>query len=399
MNKSLILIILVLFVGCNTNKNILNVQNINDVKTYNQTGFIYNLPKTKIFIVVEVEKIVQSKGPYSEFSDKYLGSLKNSIKENRTYYNLSDVQFISAPIPDSSQTYFVSNTVAGLQYGFNLTKDGFLISVNLPEIDFLYKEYEIFGNNNDEADNDNITFNLLTSDKNYRVIYDTVYREEVYDTIIKKIPILKKNIILKTPEEQAKELAEQIHILRDDKAALLVGEGDSDYLPEGDALQIMLQGIDALEKEYLSMFIGKTDTLKYTYTFSYVPEKNDFQKTIVLFKFSANSGVLPADNVYGNPVNLEIEADNFTKNIKDFQQNQFYTEKVHKKKYNSGLFYRIPQNATFRIIYNSHIISQKNIFVAQLGTTAYLPAEIFNNSDLRIEFYPELGSIKKISIK
>ncbi|MBN2891645.1 MAG: DUF4831 family protein [Bacteroidales bacterium] len=400
MNKYLFSLVLLVafFSACNSTKNLFQVQNINNLKKYTSTGLIYNLPKTKIFVEVEVLKIVQSKGPYADYTQNYLGSLKNSVTENKTEFEISNVAFHSVPIPDTLNTYVLNTTDLGLLYGFSQTKEGFLIALNSPEVVYENNNFDVFGANNQNKKSEKLTFNVLTSDKNYKVVYDTIYQEEVYDTIIRKIPILKKNVILKTTEEQAKDLADQILVLRDDRAALLVGEGDSDFLPDGDALQIMLDGIDELEKEYLSMFVGKIDTIRYTYTFSYVPDENVFYKKIILFKFSANSGVLPADNLYGTPVFIEINADNYVQNIRSFQQNQFLYQQMEKIKKNDGLVYRIPESAVLRVLYNSQIIAQKSIFVAQLGTIESLPASLFEAGDVKIEFYPELGSVKKIEI-
>ena len=388
-----------LFSACGTQKDVVQVQNITKIDSYNPTAMIYNLPKTKIYVVVEVEKIIRSKGPYSDFTEKYLGSLNNVVKENNSSFQISNINFYSVPIIDTAQTYVVSSSNFELLYGLNMTRDGFLISLNDNSITIDNQNIDVVRKNNLDNNVENYTFDILTSDKNYKIVYDTVYREEVYDTIIRKIPILKKNVILKTPAEQAKELADQILTLRDDRAALFVGEGDSDYLPEGDALQIMLAGIDKLEKDYLSMFVGKTDTVKYTYTYSYVPNENEFYKKIILFKFSENSGVLPSDNLFGTPVFFEIVADNYSENIKNYQKKQFLFEQMNKVKKSSGLFYRVPERVSIRILHNSHILSYKSIFVSQLGAVESLPSELFNNKNLKIEFYPELGSIKNISNK
>lgn len=397
MYKYFNLFIIVLFVACNSSKDLINVQKIKNLDEYNQTGIIYNLPKSKIFVVVEVNKIVENKGPYSEFTQKYLGSLKNTVSENKTTFQIADISFHTVPIPDTSCIFVINSNENGLLYGIHQSEEGFLYSINMPEIDPINFDFDVFGNSNNKKDSEKLTFNNLTSEKNYKVVYDTIYREEVYDTIIRKIPILKKNVILKTPEEQAKDLADQILLLRDDRAALLVGEGDSDFLPEGEALKLMLDGLDKLEKEYLSMFMGKIDTIKHTYTFSYIPGNNDFYKKIVLFKFSQKSGVLPADNLYGIPVYLELKADEYIQIVKKYQHTQFLYEKVEKVENKAGLYYRIPQKALFSILFNSQIIAQKAYMVPQLGTIEALPAETFKK-DVKIEFYSNLGSIKKIEV-
>lgn len=387
----------VLFLACNSSKNLVKVQNINDIKKIYPNNLIYSLPKTKIVIVVEIEKIIKNKGPYGKFTDKYLGALNKTIKKNETFWEISKVKFFSYPIVDTSKTFIVGTKNNYSSFPLTLSKEGFPIAYNIAKTKYDHTN-EI--NLNNSAINNNkskkLSSNFISSNKNYKIVYDTVYKEEVYDTIIRKVPILKPNLVIKTTEEQAKELADRLTILRDDRAALLVGEADNENLPRGDALKIMLNEIDKLEAEYLSMFIGRTDTLRYTYSFSYIPSKNDINIRKTLFKFSESSGILPSENIYGTPVHFEIDVKNYSKNLKKYQSDIELYKKMDKKN-NSGFCYRIPKKASVKLIYGSQVISEKNIFISQLGIIQYLPSEIFENKNLKIEFYPNLGSIKSIN--
>lgn len=397
-NKLLIFCICILLFACKSNKNIIDVQNVNVRLKYSPTGLFYSLPKTKIIVVVEVEKIIKNKGPYSEYTKTYLGAINNVIEENSTVWQIASIKFYDIPIVDTSNIYVVNSKNYALNYAFNLTKEGFLVSYNNALQNSYEFDLEIEENNYLSEKGENSSFNILTSDKNYKIIYDTIYREEVYDTIIRKIPILKKNVILKTPEEQAKDLAEQILLLRDDRNALLVGEGDSDYLPDGEALTMMLKGIEELEKNYLSMFVGRTDIIKFTYTYSYIPEKESVNK-IMLFKFSEQNGIYSTENLTGTPVYLEIVSENNTQNIFNYQKSIKNYESLKKIKYNKGIYYRVPEKALVKVNYKNFILAQKNIFIPQLGTIENLPAQLFKNNNLIIDFYPNLGSIKKIEYK
>lgn len=387
--------ILLLF-SCNSSKEIIDVQNINSLTSNYQNNFVYSLPKTKIIIVVQVEKIIQNKGPFADFTDKYLGALNNMIKQNETFWNISDVSFLSYPVIDTLNTYVIGSS-ENIFLPLSLTKEGFPIAYNDSSQNYQFKQLDLNSSGLNDDHSKNLSFNFVSSDKSYKVTYDTVYKEEVYDTIIRKVPILKPNLVKKTPEEQAKELADRITVLRDDRAALLVGEADNDNLPTGDALKIMLSEIDKLETEYLSMFVGRSDTLRYTFTFSYTPENNVYQQSVILFKFSQNSGLLPADNIYGTPVYFKISSNNKSSNISNYNYNSNLLAQVSRKTLNKGLFYRIPQQATVKLVFNSQIISEKNMYIAQHGTVQFLPANIFKNPNLKIKFYPELGSIESIS--
>jgi len=395
-NKLFFFIFLLVFLACKSTQPVIQTNKITQDKEILKAGLIYNLPKTQVIVKVHILKIIQNKGPYIDFSEKYLGQLTNVIKQNQTIWDISNIEFQTVPIVDTANTFIISNSQDYSFLPFKLSKEGFLLSYNNNNIEYDDKKYDFANNNNNTKNNENFSFVLVSSDKNYKIVYDTIYREEVYDSIIKKVPILKPNLVRKTKGEQAKELADKLVILRDDRAALLVGEGDSEYLPDGDALKLMLDEIDKLEASYLSMFIGKTDTLKYTYSFSYIPTENDVDKEITIFKFSKNNGMLAADNFYGTSVVLEINSDNYSNTIKNFHFQQYMLKKDIKKKEKAGLYYRIPQKVNISVKENGKVLAEQKVYISQLGTVEFLPENLFGNDQLKIEFYPHLGSIKSI---
>lgn len=395
-NKLIFSLAILFLFSCKTSISVIETCKSNEVNKIIPLGIVYNLPQTMVYVKLEVNKIIKTEGPYSEFTEKYLGSLNDVVDQTNTSWSISKINIFSSPITDSSNTFIVYNT-KGISYlPIKLSRGGFLISYNSNGIEYNEANDDYFGNNLNSNTKENFSFSVVSSDKNYKIVYDTLYSEQIKDSVVHKIATLKPNIVQKSNEEQAKELADKINILRDDRAALLVGEGDNDNLPDGDALKLMLLEIDKLEASYLSMFVGKIDTIKYTYTFSYLPSKNDINKNIVLFKFTKNSGVLPFDNIYGTPVSMQIFSDNYTNSINLFNAQQEKLIKENNKELNSGLFYRVPQKTKIIIKQKDQIIGQDDIYINQLGTVESLPKDLFGNEKLKIEFYPELGSIKSI---
>jgi hypothetical protein len=385
-----------LFFACKTSKDFVSVQNLKSIQTYYPNNVVYNLPKTQIIICVEVSKINNSKGPYSEYTEKYLGILNNVIQKNESFWEICNVTFYSIPIIDTLNSYVISSKSNESIIPFSFTKEGFPVAYNSNDVVYEIPELKINNSAINSQSAEAFSFNVLASDKPYKTIYDTTYREQVVDTVIVKVPVLKPNLVRKTNEEQAKELADRIITLRDDKAALIVGEADNENLPNGDALNIMLEQIDLLQKEFLTAFIGKSDTIKYSFYFTYTPGENDFDTQIPIFKFSPQSGILPFENFIGSTVYLDIKAEKiFSDNLRLYnsQSESYYQSK---KNSNSAFYYRIPQKSKISLTINSQTISEKTIFISQLGSINYLPVEIFRNPDLKIIFNPELGSIKSI---
>jgi hypothetical protein len=140
------------------------------------------------------------------------------------------------------------------------------------------------------------------------------------DSIFTTVPSAKKNLIRKSLDEQAQELANQIFVLRDDRNALLKGESDGKSLPDGDALKYMVEQLNKLEESYMSMFVGKKIKIEKTYVFDYIPTKGTEQD--VLFKFSPEYGITPKESAKGSPIFVEINDlnDNIVVNRYDSKQ-------------------------------------------------------------------------------
>ena len=52
--------------------------------------------------------------------------------------------------------------------------------------------------------------------------------------------------------------------------------------------------------------------------------------------------------------------------------------------------------ATVKLLLNSQNIAEKTIFISQFGTVLSIPSNAMLNNNLKIKFYPELGSIESI---
>jgi len=197
----------------------------------------------------------------------------------------------------------------------------------------------------------------------------THYSRVLQDSVFIRVPVHKTIVVEKSLEDKAREAADFIFSLRKRRFDLLVG--DADFVAEGKAVEVVLNEISKLEKEYLSLFIGKTGTTASTHYFNYTPAAND-EETSIIFRFSTTKGVLPSSDLSGNPVLLSVKKSDEWKDLEVL--NSLAIEK--KKPRNDLVYYRLPIPLSVRVYDSQSEYIAKIVGVYQLGPTLRLPARM-----------------------
>lgn len=387
MKKVILAIILssILF-SCKTK---FNVVNVNDTKDY-ENSIVYNLPKTALNIAVEIEEIHSQKGPFYKYAEKYLGT-KNFISSDDIEYRISKIKIETYSVPDSAQFYAIKNASNTGLYYVSLTPQGYIAGINLDNIqtkqlEQKQEEIKITKKKNEKLNYAEFSINSVRETK-----YDTLYKEIYQDSVFVTKPIIKKKTVFKTPEKQAKELSDQIFLLRDDRNALLKGESDGGKNPDGVALPIMIKELNKLETEYMQLFTGRSTSIKKYYNFKYVPENKNIKEEKILFNFTKTKGINTNVKNTETPVIIELLPDESFLPVQKYSNINFNNNFKRR-----GIFYRMPAYAFIKIKIGNKVITQKKIQIAQYGSINYLPVSLFDE-EINIEFYPETGALKKIS--
>jgi len=357
---------LLILVSCSSKKVIFTVENIKDVKNYKQNPLIYALPKTVILVDVEITKKSYKKGKFSDYAAQNLG-ISNVIEKDKSEWSISNVKINTFAKVDTTQIYVINSNSENLSNLINLSKEGFLLGFN--------KQIESY--------NTDIEIN------NYLI------NEILQDTTFAKVSFLEDQLKTTDINTQAQTLAKSILKLRDDRKALI--SGDEALTSDGEAFNAMLNSLDKLEEEYLSMFVGKSFETTQSYHFEFVPEENQQFRQEILFKFSETDGFLAATSLKGKPVYLEIESEKYTNIMSDFTKNQALAKRTEKiKDKNSGIVYRVPEKTKVKLTYLSKELSTENILISQYGANVRIPINLIFNKDYSIEFYPNYGALKSI---
>lgn len=375
-------LITLLLSTCKTTELKLDVINLKDAQGIRHYSTIYSLPKTVIRVNLKVVRTSYKKGPYQKYADSYLG-LSDVLDENKEKWKITGIEFETYAIADTNQVYLLETGDKMSKVELKLTDCGLLECINPskgeisntedPKVDE-YKSHKV---------------NNLGSYTNHKLVDSD---EISFDDV----PLPKSVLAKRSVSDQAAELASKILTLREDRAAILVGDGYTSAMPGGEALKTMIEKIDLIQEQYLSMFKGKVKKESFQYSFDYIPEDSRKITQSIVFRFSEEHGIVDMNDMSGKPMIFEIESYENLKRFEQFKKNQVYLKRAAKiKDTQNGLFYRIPEMGIVRLLANDDVLKEEKIKIAQFGAIHSLPA-MYLDGNYVIELYPELGSLKSI---
>ena len=337
-------------------------QRVREVTTVVSGGVVYSLPCTGIRIHVKATQEKFYFGPYYQYSEVMLG-LKNAPSSDRENWVITDIDIETFSEPDPQHVYkakggiLVGLTESGTLAGINAQVENstsptkvskFLGNTHLPKIPFPDRSMNSF---------------FFRPDSGARA-----------------------NFVVKPLEEKAREAADAIMYLRERRFNTLANEYE-DPLPDGQAYEVMVEELGKLEKEYLSLFMGKTIQEQYEYYFDYVPAGASVAGDVV-FRFNETKGVLPTTDMSGRPITIEM------KKLDNLAAAQ---AKASDEQSTSGVFYRLPGIADIRLLNGINLMATARVNVAQFGTVVPLPEELLSGN-FSVLFHPASGAIKSVSV-
>jgi hypothetical protein len=317
---------------------------INDNHPITEQTLVYALPQTAITIHLEVTKVSYKKGPYSEFAQKYLALSNVPMWDSQTN-TITNIKITPNQEADPTQYYGINYK----SYPLNL-RNLLNISGNGVILDFANSWKTTTNLNTSTARNDLIEDPGIIAPTIFEKV-DTFYKTIVKDSTFKKIPILKRQLITKTTEDIAQEIATTILEIRKQRLALL--SGDSEYHPDGSALRIIIAELARQEEQYLSMFIGVRLVEKKYYTFTTIPQTDMLNKEVCYF--SPEKGIQEEKAIDNLPVVLQIV------------QEQELSKKIMTEKAFNQLYIRIPTMSMVTIKLNDQKLASERLPIYQLG--------------------------------
>lgn len=251
-----------------------------------QEPVTYFLPATTVDLEVEAVRETSFAGPYAAFAKKYLGIDVRLKDETRTY--LVSVGLEPATEADPAARFSVDPGKEADRF-LALSAQG-LISLGEdtpPEAvrwNFVAPERSDFNRKGVSAG----------QAKERRTTYKNVKSDST--DIFTQVPVYQDVVVTRTPEQRAREAAELILKVRQERYKITVGDTDATY--SGEALGSAIAELTRMEEEYMTLFVGYTVKETQHASFEVRPEPGRDQAYPV-FRISPEDGVIAPDDGEG----------------------------------------------------------------------------------------------------
>lgn len=326
-------------------------------KAADPEGFLtYSLPSTSITLEVEAVQEKFYAGPYARFAEKYLGI--KARQRDETSFRLTQIQMLPLLEADQGRRYSVNVRKGQLDGTFlKLASGGFVSFSDANSGEGALWRFTTDGKG--DFSGKGISSNLTSESA-------TLYRNDRKESAYNKVSVQQSMLVEKSLEQRAAETAQMILKLRRQRLQIVTGDTDATY--SGEAMGAAIDEITRLEKEYMTLFAGYSDFQTQKMRFEVIPEAGRDSQIYVAFRLSDTAGLVPADNLSGKPVVMEITPQEFSSPV--------LTEADLKNRREPLVYYRIPAMCTVKLLDGVNLLMQSRMPIFQLGCESSVPANV-----------------------
>jgi hypothetical protein len=320
-----------------------------------ENSLVYALPKTIVEISVEIIKDKYIPGPYVRYAEEQLSIDGVSPREDVSYsigkismkpVVEADYEYIySLPVRDKTiDASFLALSSKGLIFSFDEANE---IAVNITSS--TPQNYQLYP--------DRLPTSPLETQKEF--IMERIKTDSGFVTIPYQQSIIEK----KDLQNKAEEASKFLFALRKRRFELVTGDVDNAF--SGNSLRDALKEISRLEKEYLSLFIGKHFVESRVFKFYISPGKSLNATSYPVFHFSESDGALAEATRTSTPFTLNVIPSGEI----------HYIEGIKTKVKIAGIYYRVPETVTVQLFHNSKEVCSGRMHIYQMGKEFVLPSD------------------------
>lgn len=310
----------------------------------NNYGIAYSLPKTTVNVILSAKKTVQTPGVFYNYAERYLGTdvARKAIARPSTTWQLTGAQiYTGAEVSADAEQYLMQ--FKGSQPVYVVVSPmGNPLAINSEDVQ--------------------------TAPAPPAVPKPTALTPTPLDAPAARYAVTEDMLNGTSLAKRAQFAADQILQLRQSRQDYLTGQAEQ--MPDGQALNIILQNIQAQEEALTAMFIGTTQTATDAMVVNYVPNPEKAAGDIVIARLNPLNGLVAADDLSGAPIILSTKV----LNVGKLPLNDKGEKKTFPK---GGIPYAIPGSARFSVNFNGKTIDSITSDVAQFGVVFGLDPSFF----------------------
>lgn len=335
-----------------------------------EDGVVYYLPRNVIKLEFTIEETNYFIGPYAEFASSMLG-ISDFIRENKTEYNIKDVDIQIANEKDPNVVYYISLDEKSKEPlpDIILDDDGVILAVGYENIpaDLKISRNTFNYNELNDCAVENVSF--------YDILDNEIENDDDDDD---EEGIASKKI---TKEDRAKAVVGKIVKIRKAHFDLVSGYQEIAY---GD-VKYMAEAMKALEDEYICLFKGKVSKKTYKKTVYVTPEKNQMNTTVAVARISSTEGFVES-NGKGDLIKIQYDSNYSLTNVTPISDESKNANQINR------LFYRIPVETNVKVLFGTNVLTEKLLEISQFGDIRTISSK--NN---KILFNPNTGQVISIT--
>ncbi|MDA3911229.1 MAG: DUF4831 family protein [Bacteroidales bacterium] len=377
--RRIVAITLMAFVLVSCQKNWYVVSDKDAEDKHRAEGIMYSLPRTVLDVDLTLNVYHYTPGPFSQFADSYL-NISGVEQKKRSFWEIDAVKIYENSEPDPSASFWLvpNKQVPSVQ----LTDLGILSGINTFQAIETPNPVERFYPVSKILPNDILFTDLGVKRNKYEVI-DTTWRVIERDSVIKRIPVYKSVEREKEWHHKAQDAANFIIKIR--KRRFKLEAAIEEQQADGEGVGIMIEKLEALEREYIELFIGKTEVEKRYYHFKVVPESGNSSQIFFLGNLDIETGDFVEDEPQAHSLKLKVETPS------QLSSNQPSPEKLT----DIGLVSRQSVVANCSLLLNDKIVYEKSTMMPQMGVFRTLSSKVISE-DIKILINPKTGSLQMI---
>ena len=331
----------------------------------NDYGIVYSLPQTALRITLEAEGTVKTPGEFYQYAARYLGpqAAKTAIAKSSSTWRLTSASITPAGMPQTSGETWLMQFKSGSSAFLIVNEQGIPLALGT-ELD-----------PTEEPEMPEMKRRTLNP------VDGTAARYAMTEDMVQSSSLAKR----------AAMAAAQIMELRRSRQDYLTGQADQ--MPDGTALKIILDNINAQEEALTAMFLGTERKRTETTVVTVTPDAGGEQNCVIA-RLNDVKGFVAADDLSGAPVYLNLTITDKGK--------MPVNEKGETKKFpKNGIAYCIPGAAQASVDFNGRSFCSRAVALAQAGVVFGLDPAIFTDkkSPAYVIFDPTTGGIRELGTK